>query len=1259
MSITDFLPKYANIDDSKYSVLNPYERSELRSELRSESKEQDPYEDAFYSSLFRKKEFYENRLEKAEVFPQERGLLTKYQKTIARYMSSHTPYDKVILIHSMGSGKTCSAIGAIEQIRTEESKFDSAMIFAKGTHILDNFLRELIERCTAGNYIPAGYDKMSMREKILYGKKKAKFYQLRTFAKFAKKLKAMSDSDIIESYSNKIIVIDEVHNIRIQDKKEEEDIMTYEQFHRFLHTVKNCKIIFLSGTPMKDSPAEIASVANLLLPLSNQFPTEEEFMVEYMYEDKGTFLMKEEKIPDFKSKMKGLVSFLRESTSSVPKEYLGESNFGNLKHFIVEPNQMSKFQTKGYKKAYDKDKSGKKGVYINVREASLFVYPDGSYGREGFKKYIIEKKTSLDDGSVVSSFVMKEELKKELQGDTNEEILEKIKKYSSTYYRVIQEILKTKGNCFVYSSLAQGSGGILFSLLLNLFGFKKANGSEKKEGLRYAILTQKTASTSDIRKIIDRFNKRDNIHGDIIKVIIGSKTVSEGFSLKNVIFEAINTPHWNYSEIAQALARGIRLGSHNDLKDPLVKILQPVAIPRDDIPSIDLQMYQISEDKDIAIRRVLRLLMELAFDCGLNYLRNHVKGKKGSRECDYLTCNYTCDGLNMEEVINGLDEKDLDFSTYQLYYANPKIPLIRRKIEQLFRENKQIDLDSIIRNLKDKFTEEEIRNSLILLEEESKSEEFDYKTFLEIYSRSSVKQIMNGIEELFRDNFKLEFSSIVEQFPDKTKFEILLALRELINNSAVLTDKYGLPCYLREEKNVYFLVSNIGIKPDYFTEFYTKYPSISVPRTFEEIMSQLFSLSLPKIIKNLCRTDDEKTFTKLIKSLPTNIQEMFIEASIVAKDNEVANRVLNLYKTYIKKVGKKSISTFVEPYRCLEKGGNVDDWKDCPEIKEKVIEKEQQKFEELKQNNPYGLVGKYNPENGAFCIVDFKIEENTRKNISEKREKGKTDRRLSHSGKVCTSWKLIDLVNYAINRLEIEPPPEFKSEEDDDDMRELILDDDTLMKIVTPKQVRKADTDTLRRMCYWGLTKTKGGIRSIQGLCQGLKQWFQEKGLLIEDNQCGVQGKKKITSGKKEQTDFLIEVMVPSDEMDRFNSHLKNISKLITSTLKIKKFKVQEFEDDRWVLAYLKKKLVGVMSLNSKNQLQNVCASEYYRKKQIADQAMSAMYKELCKLVDTPPTLVVNNKDKNAKKMIKKYEEYGFRVSQSTDKNTIFVNECN
>ena len=216
MNIEDFLPKYPETVKSEEDILNPYEED-------------------FYEALFKKKEFYENKLEEIEEFPSEKGILFKHQRTIARYLSSHTPYNALLIVHAMGSGKSCSAIGAIEQIRREESSIDGAIIVAKGQNILDNFTNELLFKCTPGDYIPDNYDKLTSGEKVQrVRKKREEFYSYRTIQKFAKEIRKKSASILSNQYSNKIIVIDEVHNLRIQPEKKKETSEVYKQFHKLL-----------------------------------------------------------------------------------------------------------------------------------------------------------------------------------------------------------------------------------------------------------------------------------------------------------------------------------------------------------------------------------------------------------------------------------------------------------------------------------------------------------------------------------------------------------------------------------------------------------------------------------------------------------------------------------------------------------------------------------------------------------------------------------------------------------------------------------------------------------------------------------------------------------------------------------------------------------------------------------------------------------------------------------------------------------------
>lgn len=1254
MDVKDFLPKYPSIHDSKYEVLNPYDED-------------------FYEAIFQKKEFYENRLERVEEFPRERGLLTKHQQTIARYMSSYTTYDRLLLFHAPGTGKTCSTLGAIEQVKEENSTITGAIVIAKSKNLLDNWIKELAEKCTAGQYIPENYKRLTHLEKIHRTKKLTKFYQMRTIQRFAKSLKKMSDKDITNAYSNRFIVIDEVHNLRVQTDKDKESVETYKQYHRLLHLVKNCKVLLLTGTPMKDGPEEIASIMNLLLPLDKQLPYDKEFLEEYMDFENNVYKLKKNKRAELMNLFKGYVSFLRETQSTVRKEYLGQLGYENLKHFTVLPLKMKKMQRNAYDQAFENDKTMRTGVYNQSREATLFVYPDGSYGSKGFKKYIqLHKKKRFNKDTQVSVYRMSDELKKALKGNTQEETLENIRKHSVAYATVIEQILNTDGNCFIYCWFVRGSGAILFGQLLNLFGYSKANGKEVSRAPRYGLLTNETATPREFRNINERFNRKDNMKGEYIQVIIGSKAVSEGFSFKNVVFEAILTPHWNYSETAQALARGIRLGSHNDLRqagiNPVVKIVQPVSIPKDPQKSIDLLRYETSEDKDISIRNIIRLLMEVSFDCALNYFRNHVKnGVAGSRECDYTTCDYKCTGINMSAVKDGLNNEDLDYSTYQLFYANPKTPLIRRKIETLFRNNLKIDLDSIIENLKDEFTEDEVKNALYTIQEETEEKRFDYRVFLELYTRSPVKKIVNRVEEMFKGHFRLDLNTLLEQFPNSTEFEVLTGLRTMINENIVIKNKYGFPSYLREENNTYFLVNNLTIRSDFFSGYYTQNPHIHFDRNFSDIMTEVYQQSLPILVDNICQTDDEKEFVKLMKALPLEIQEMMVESSLIAKDKKIKynkakrKQILKFFESYIRKVNGTWISTLLGKeksiLRCKQENEEV--WENCDEKYTELIQEVEQKHkEELRTKNPYGVVGLFNPETKQFCIIDTKKEKTTQKTS----QKGDADTRRLHSGKVCGAggWKLPELMEIAIKRVKIKPPVGFMDNVGRKTLLAKIKESEKLGMILTEKEVEEYSDADLRRALYWGTKKPVGNM-GIKPICNAIQETLRKEGLLEIDNQCGVRGKrKKQATGEKKtqrQISLKIEELIPANDEDRVKELAPQITKLMDECFGIKKYRVP-IANDRWVLAFSRKKLVGFVTVDKKNVLWNVCVAKGYRRIGIAKTAIEQITKEACRWDGKNPSLFVKNTDKNYKKLIRMYKSFGFDVTSDDGEFTYMIYKC-
>ena len=277
----------------------------------------------------------------------------------------------------------------------------------------------------------------------------------------------------------------------------------------------------MSGTPMKDGPEEIASIMNLILPSDKQLPMEQEFLNTFMNKvADNLYDIKPEKIVELSDCFRGRVSYLKNIVPNITKTFVG-SVVKPLKYFKVDINEMSEFQTKYYLEALQRDENEMTGSgwYNHSRQASLFVFPDGTYGKEGFTKYV--KITKNNDKT--SSFSLSSHLEKVLlvDGNTNEAIIKNIMKYSSKYGRTIQEILRAKkGITLIYNEFVEGSGIILFSLLLNLFGYRKSNGSENDSAKRYALLTHKTTTIKRMSRLLDKINSSENVTGNIINVII-------------------------------------------------------------------------------------------------------------------------------------------------------------------------------------------------------------------------------------------------------------------------------------------------------------------------------------------------------------------------------------------------------------------------------------------------------------------------------------------------------------------------------------------------------------------------------------------------------------------------------------------------------------------------------------------------------------------------------------------------------------------
>ncbi len=635
-------------------------------------------DDQFQQKLFNKEEFYRLKLSREQEKIESSGFL-KHQMIVQRFMSGHTDYDGILLFHEMGTGKTCAAY-AIARALQDSGHFKRCYIYARGTDLLANIMRSFVFSCSKDYDIDRTGDpklEMSAVRRAL-----KKFFSFDTFLKTARFLATLSDEKIIDMYSNSVIIVDEIHNIKADERiAKEAGVNVYEQFHRLFHLPFNCKKVIMSGTPMTDDVNEIADIMNLLLPNENQLPVGKEFEKRFLTElNDGTLVPSEEGEKELRAAFRGKISYLLAAADNVEIIFQGKQIQGavsqDIPQFRVETLVMYDFQSAAYEKAYKKDSDSKEGgIYGNSRQASLFVFPDGSWGEEGLSKFAVKRK---------NDFTLKPDFKavvRQIDG-----LRELSVKYASTISAILDNPNK---NIYVYGSIVNGSGVKLLAKILELYGFERCTGREVMPGRRYILLT---GDTQNIGSLVKYFNSERNVNGRFCQVVIGSRKISEGFSFHNVQLEILLTFHWNYTETAQALKRGARYNSFAALLKqtggPIRQIVrQFAAVPKKRYEtSVDYLMIQFSIRKDVSIKRMERICQEAAVDCPLNYERN-VGDVENSRECNYMACEYKCDTSQLARTSN-------DFSTYELYYSN-YLDLVPRIVQQ-FHTHDSFGYESLI-----------------------------------------------------------------------------------------------------------------------------------------------------------------------------------------------------------------------------------------------------------------------------------------------------------------------------------------------------------------------------------------------------------------------------------------------------------------------------------------------------------------------------------------------------------------------------------
>lgn len=780
-------------------------KEEKKQEERNESNDQSPLHQTdfkpypeitsedFYQDIYEKKEFRDHEIKEVDIHdesscnPQE-FKLSPFQSFLKNYISVDTPYNGILVMYSTGVGKTCAAISIAEGFKKTLKKMGKRILVL--TTLRKNFENELfsfkkendlkkssdeIVQCTGREYeLPPEYKHYSIKQKKQELLKIIRsYYQFFGYQKFANYVMKMTNGwdgteekitdqikrFIHKEFDDRVIIIDEVHNIKT-DVKNELDKAIQPILLSIMKYANNTKLVLMSATPMFDVPEEIIFILNLLLVNDKREPIRKDDI----FRKDGT--LQEGSVELLSRLMKGYVSYARgekplqfpfrlypedavipqmefymsgkriedekklKFTKIVPCEMESVQNATYL-HYLdkklregkltqaievedlenviedneanIESNTEGEEEKKNEKKKKKKrtneemmqneDLSQPKSILDSLTYISTIVYPTthkedeprsknplsiyGSFGKEGidndtdngrggyYKVTQTQDKSKYVQYRYQSHAVFDEGKNKVPFADEKH-----LKRYSTKYFKILQELKRAEGLCFVYSRYVD-DGILPLALMLEQNGFERVTaegehrlldvsvyGGQGKVGKRPPIcykcgLTFKEGDhnpndkdshlfkparyilyfgeAKDIIKTtkeaaLEKFTSRTNKYGEEIKVFLGTRTVSEGLDFKRLREVHILQPWFNISRHEQIIGRAIRNCSHRDLpiEHRNVEIFQYAAIldhrtkgVKQNMETVDLKYYRLAENKDRIIKKITRLLKESAVDCNL------------------------------------------------------------------------------------------------------------------------------------------------------------------------------------------------------------------------------------------------------------------------------------------------------------------------------------------------------------------------------------------------------------------------------------------------------------------------------------------------------------------------------------------------------------------------------------------------------------------------------------------------------------------
>jgi len=370
--------------------------------------------------------------------------LMPHQIFVKNFLSFQTPYNSLLLYHGLGTGKTCSSIGIAEEMRSymKQIGIKQRIIVVASPNVQNNYRLQLfderglketdglwnIQSCI-GNALLKEINPTNLKgltkEKVIsqirtiinqsyvfmgytqlanYISEKTAITKDSTFS--PEDQMKMEIRNIRRFFNNRLIIIDEVHNIRLTD--ENKDWKTAQGLMKLAKHCENLRLLLLSATPMYNSYKEIIWLLNLMNANDKRGTiTEPE-----VFDKDGNFIkpklsadgriMKEGGKELLQRKMVGYVSYVRGENPYTFPYRIYPIDFDADSTFIPAGNgslvtQVTTIITRPVNaKKYPKTQLNSKTITEPLKHIPVYLTDIGDYQYSGYKLIIDALRKEID-----------------------------------------------------------------------------------------------------------------------------------------------------------------------------------------------------------------------------------------------------------------------------------------------------------------------------------------------------------------------------------------------------------------------------------------------------------------------------------------------------------------------------------------------------------------------------------------------------------------------------------------------------------------------------------------------------------------------------------------------------------------------------------------------------------------------------------------------------------------------------------------------